>query len=473
TDTVITKLLGGRSSQSVALTALAVITTTAPSGQSSAFISLEVMEQGDSSDRTEASDIGVDLFPSALGKKEYWDSHYVKELDNFTEFGDSGENWFGESCMKRILKYIFSLHLSKNTAVLDVGCGNGVMLTEGLYPEGFKNMVGWDYSTAAIDLAKRISSNAGATEILFEVRNILEVDLLPSFDLIHDKGTFDAISFDSSQRVTYAEKISSLLLPSGRLILTSCNWTEKELKHIFQDASVLLEDVGTVAHPSMQFGGQCGQTVSTVVFRKKKKEYWDSHYVKELDNFTEFGDSGENWFGESCMKRILKYIFSLQLSKNTAVLDVGCGNGVMLTEGLYPEGFKNLVGWDYSTAAIDLAKRISSNAGATEILFEVRNILEVDLLPSFDLIHDKGTFDAISFDSSQRVTYAEKISSLLLPSGRLILTSCNWTEEELKHIFQDARVLLEDVGTVAHPSMQFGGQCGQTVSTVVFLKKSC
>ena len=53
----------------------------------------------------------------------------------------------------------------------------------------------------------------------------------------------------------------------------------------------------------------------------------------------------------------------------------------------------------------------------------------------FDLCLDKGTYDAISLrdasDPTDRKMYATSVHSLLSDQGRLVITSCNWTKEQL------------------------------------------
>lgn len=98
------------------------------------------------------------------------------------------------------------------------------------------------------------------------------------YHLILDKGTFDAISLkpsesDSSLRRRdrsvvdkYCKNLKSLLDPQhGTFLITSCNWTENELIEIFESASLVPTD--RINHPSFQFGGQKGQTVSSVIFK--------------------------------------------------------------------------------------------------------------------------------------------------------------------------------------------------------------
>ena len=52
----------------------------------------------------------------------------------------------------------------------------------------------------------------------------------------------------------------------------------------------------------------------------------------------------------------------------------------------------------------------------------------------FDVITDKGTFDAVGLSqdaAANKQLYMSAVSSLLKPRGLLVITSCNTTREEL------------------------------------------
>lgn len=76
------------------------------------------------------------------------------------------------------------------------------------------------------------------------------------------------------------------------------------------------------------------------------------------------------------------------------------------------------------------------------------------------MLHDKGTFDAICVSNNldDRVAYIRNVSSMLTDSGVLMITSCNWTSDELKALFTqhgfDVHAELE------YPSFEFGGAKG-------------
>lgn len=103
----------------------------------------------------------------------------------------------------------------------------------------------------------------------------------------------------------------------------------------------------------------------------------------------------------------------------------------------------------------------------------------------FDIVHDKGTFDAVSLSSEtdsagKRVCerYPAIAKGLVRKGGFLVVTSCNWTEEELVRWFvkdgdgdgDGDRDGLRVWGRVEYPRFRFGGREGQGVCTVCFVR---
>ncbi|PYH95539.1 hypothetical protein BO71DRAFT_449291 [Aspergillus ellipticus CBS 707.79] len=116
----------------------------------------------------------------------------------------------------------------------------------------------------------------------------------------------------------------------------------------------------------------------------------------------------------------------------------------------------------------------------------------------FDIVLDKGTFDAVSLSDEvvkghhdrndkdegkdtaasgkkiqRRVCerYPGVVRGLVRKGGFVVVTSCNWTEEELVRWFTasaDAGDRLVVWGRVEYPRFRFGGREGQGVVTVCF-----
>lgn len=94
----------------------------------------------------------------------------------------------------------------------------------------------------------------------------------------------------------------------------------------------------------------------------------------------------------------------------------------------------------------------------------------------FDVVLDKGTFDAVSLADDAKTSrvcerYPDIARRLVKRGGFLIVTTCNWTEEELVHWFTGDRTSGDRLtvwGRVEYPVFRFGGHEGQGVCTVCF-----
>ncbi|XP_024903275.1 EEF1A lysine methyltransferase 2 isoform X2 [Pteropus alecto] len=165
------------------------------------------------------------------------------------------------------------------------------------------------------------------------------------------------------------------------------------------------------------------------------QEHWDAVYERELRTFQEYGDRGEIWFGEESMNRLIRWMQKHEIPLDASVLDIGTGNGVFLVELV--EDFLNL-----STK-----------------------------LSGFHVCIDKGTFDAISLNpdgaAEKRKQYVKSLSRVLNVKGFFLITSCNWTKEELLDEFSEGFELLEELPT---PTFSFGGGSGSSVAALVFQK---
>ncbi|XP_069468144.1 EEF1A lysine methyltransferase 2 isoform X2 [Ambystoma mexicanum] len=166
------------------------------------------------------------------------------------------------------------------------------------------------------------------------------------------------------------------------------------------------------------------------------KEHWDTAYRRELEAFLEYGDAGEVWFGEESVARLLRWLQKQKVPLDAAILDIGTGNGLLLVELV--EDFLN---------------------PSEELL-------------AFDLCVDKGTFDAISLDpecaAEKRQRYLASLRRVLKDNGHFLITSCNWTREELISQYTEGFDFMEELPT---PKFSFGGRTGSSVTALVFKKK--
>ncbi|KAG0204746.1 hypothetical protein BGX28_003408 [Mortierella sp. GBA30] len=266
-----------------------------------------------------------DFGPSKLGTKDYWDNVYNREVVNYKDHGDIGEIWFGEDSAVKMVDWVEEHYedCKETCAVLDLGCGNGHLLLD-LAELGFEDLTGIDYSPAAIQLARAVAEDKDLGDVIkYEAVDFLaEKETLEwctkqaseggngepkKFMVMLDKGTYDAISLhqknkrdaDAAAAVAeekgeiededkasknemvlaenddnmeeladrYPKRVASMMHDDGRLLITSCNWTQPELiqrfAHVFEYDSHL-------KYPTFTFGGIKGQTISSVVFKKKQ-----------------------------------------------------------------------------------------------------------------------------------------------------------------------------------------------------------
>lgn len=216
----------------------------------------------------------MELEGSELGTKEYWETSYTREIKNYKSHGDVGEIWFDEDSQQRIVNWLLKQgeNVDKQSErVLDLGCGNGMFLVA-LANEGFAQLTGCDYSPKAIELAEGIAKDQ-SLKIDYTVADLTQSapPTIGTYDIVHDKGTYDAISLcpdnPKEKRNNYLAQVAQLLKDQNSLfIITSCNWTEDELLHSFEELFVKHCSIPT---PTFKFGGKVGNVVTSVVFKKK------------------------------------------------------------------------------------------------------------------------------------------------------------------------------------------------------------
>ena len=217
------------------------------------------------------------------------------------------------------------------------------------------------------------------------------------------------------------------------------------------------------------------------------QEHWDDVYIREVKNFDEIGDEGEIWFGEDAVERMVDFLEreaeDENLAKDIHVLDLGTGNGHLLFALLEldqplakPE---HMLGIDYSAPSIDLCKRIAIARGqdAQKIRFEQIDFLQnVESLKQerWNLVCDKGTLDAIALSSASKdkatpiSQYVQSLEKITTTKDLFLITSCNFTEQELIKIFKESFNVYH---VIPVPSFSFGGQKGSTTVTIAFQRK--
>lgn len=214
------------------------------------------------------------------------------------------------------------------------------------------------------------------------------------------------------------------------------------------------------------------------------KEYWDNFYALEKENFEENPeDTGECWFADSDAEEkmvdfLMNHLGELKISAESSMLDLGTGNGHLLFQ-LHEEGFRGkMLGVDYSEKSIVFASEILTTQfpEADNLSFETADIFDDNWSPGkYDIVLDKGTLDAIAlsgikFDNDKTVVdiYPQAIEKLLEKDSILLITSCNFTQEELIKIIETETLKMWK--TIDYPVFEFGGVKGATICSIAFKK---
>ncbi|KAF6108425.1 EEF1A lysine methyltransferase 2 [Phyllostomus discolor] len=113
-------------------------------------------------------------------------------------------------------------------------------------------------------------------------------------------------------------------------------------------------------------------------------------------------------------------------------------------------GFSNITGIDYSPPAIRLSGSVLEKEGLSNIKLKVEDFLNLPTeLSGFHVCIDRGTFDAISLNpdnaAEKRKQYVKSLSRVLKVKGFFLITSCNWTKEELLNEFSEVSEELKSV----------------------------
>ncbi|CAE6441279.1 unnamed protein product [Rhizoctonia solani] len=226
----------------------------------------------------------TELNPTKLGKREYWDDVYSTEVENFETNGDEGEVWFGEETVEKMLEWTLeNCPADTKPYVLDIGTGNGIM-TVTLAENGYdpSRLIGLDYSEPSVKLARAVANGRGHPSIRYVVSDFInqtapapvESESGGKWDLLLDKGTYDAIALsgksDDGKTIVsrYPPKIAEALKSGGLFLITSCNFTEEELKEVFGAPELGLTYHSRIQHPTYTFGGSSGSICSSVAFKK-------------------------------------------------------------------------------------------------------------------------------------------------------------------------------------------------------------
>lgn len=229
---------------------------------------------------------------------------------------------------------------------------------------------------------------------------------------------------------------------------------------------------------------------------------WNQFYQRELNNFEHNeDDTGECWFDDSDAElKMIDFIIQKMNDKDIDFqtinfLDLGTGNGhllFLLFEELQEECddindiVVNFKGIDYSPDSVSFATKIyNSKYSEGPFSFDQVDLLVkngqflIDNRSKYDILFDKGTLDAIALNQDPlsgfegktgMEVYPEQVSQLMHSGSILLITSCNFTEEELITIM-GANNEFSVWSKIEYPTFQFGGVKGATICSVAFIKQ--
>ena len=213
-------------------------------------------------------------YESKLGTQEHWNQAYQQEIEQFKNNGNElGDIWFGKDLQKRLVNYIINHFPDKTIKIFDVGFGNGVFLYK-LAKNDYINLYGIDYSPDSIQFAKMIiESKEKKYDKKFNINlccediNTKNKIINEKFDVIHDKGSFDAYMMNKDNTLeNYHNYIKSYSKNGTTFIITSCNNTRDELKSKFP-LEKGFQYVEEIKNKTFVFGGQEGQQQATQIYK--------------------------------------------------------------------------------------------------------------------------------------------------------------------------------------------------------------
>lgn len=139
--------------------------------------------------------------------------------------------------------------------------------------------------------------------------------------------------------------------------------------------------------------------------------HWEQLHLEKFTNVGWWQDRDSLW---------LDLIFTTQLSKESAIIDVGAGASLLL-DTLFDSGYSNLNALDISSAAISRLKE-RLNSVPHKIRFYVSDILNFKTNEKFQLWHDRAVFHFLLTPVEQK-SYVKVAADNISANGYLVLAT--------------------------------------------------
>lgn len=184
-------------------------------------------------------------------------------------------------------------------------------------------------------------------------------------------------------------------------------------------------------------------------FKIKLQEIWDEVYKE--NNREDLG-----WY-ESIPEPSLSLIKKYNKDFNEIIVDAGCGESTLI-ENLIASNYKNIIGIDISSSAIDFLKNNTSIVGSINFINQDLSE-EINLNDKVALWHDRAVFHFL-IDDTKRNVYKRNLINNLSKNGVFIIacfsdkniaTKCNglpvkkYKFNELEDFFSDFFKLKEKI----------------------------
>ena len=141
------------------------------------------------------------------------------------------------------------------------------------------------------------------------------------------------------------------------------------------------------------------------------------HYISEMPNRGVVQHVVDSW-GINSVSAVEFMLGEIEKLEPRSVIDIGCGDGRLTREIYNRFGDRRVVGADYSTRAIALARAMNQNAPA--LTFERIDISAEDFDEPFDVAILMEVYEHIPID--QTGAFLAGVRRALRPGGTLLLT---------------------------------------------------